>query len=119
MLAVAPVAAGDWENYLRAAARVSWKFCGEPVGIDVEILSDLPAAAGLSSSSALIVAFTLGLMRANGYNPGFEDLMQVLELVGTGALKVIVDRTFPLEDAAEALRQIESREVFGKLVVIP
>ena len=84
---LAPVAAGDWENYLRAAARVSRKFCGNPVGIDVEISSDLPAAAGLSSSSALIVAFTLGLLRANGYNPGFEDLMQVLpegeQFVGT------------------------------------
>ena len=82
-----PVAAGDWENYLRAAALVAWKFCGNPVGIEAEIRSDLPAAAGLSSSSALIVAFTLGLLRANGYNPGFEDLMQVLpdgeQFVGT------------------------------------
>jgi galactokinase len=82
-----PVAPGDWENYLRAAALIAWKFCGDPIGIDVEISSDLPAAAGLSSSSALIVAFTLGLLRANGYNPGFEDLMQVLpegeQFVGT------------------------------------
>lgn len=92
-----PVAAGDWENYLRAAARVAWifcgcgnpvdKLCGNHVGISVEISSDLPAAAGLSSSSALIVAITLGLLRANGYNPGFEDLMRVLpegeQFVGT------------------------------------
>jgi galactokinase len=82
-----PVAAGDWENYLRAAARVASLWCERPVGIDAEITSDLPAAAGLSSSSALIVAFTLCLLRANGYNPGFEDLMQVLpegeQFVGT------------------------------------
>jgi alcohol dehydrogenase len=45
--------------------------------------------------------------------------MQVLKLVQSGALKVVVDRTFLLEDAAEALRQIENREVFGKLVVTP
>ena len=31
--------------------------------------SDLPPAAGLSSSSALIVAFTLALLRANGRMP--------------------------------------------------
>jgi galactokinase len=84
---LAPVAAGDWENYLRAAARVASVWCRRPVGIDAEITSDLPAAAGLSSSSALIVAVTLGLLRANGYNPGFEDLMQVLpegeQFVGT------------------------------------
>jgi galactokinase len=83
-----PVARGDWENYLRAAARVARPFLPASIrGIDAEISSDLPAAAGLSSSSALIVAFTLGLLRANGYNPTFEELMAVLpdgeQFVGT------------------------------------
>jgi galactokinase len=84
---LAPVAAGDWENYLRAAARVVRPFLRNPLGMDAEITSDLPAAAGLSSSSALLVAFTLGLLRANGYNPEFEELMEVLpdgeQFVGT------------------------------------
>jgi len=85
---LAPVGAGDWENYLRAAARVAAMFLpASRTGIDAEISSDLPAAAGLSSSSALLVAFTLGLLRANGYNPGFEELMEVLpegeQFVGT------------------------------------
>jgi galactokinase len=83
-----PVARGDWENYLRAAARVAATFVGgSRMGIDAEVASDLPAAAGLSSSSALLVAFTLGLLRANGYNPTFEELMAVLpdgeQFVGT------------------------------------
>ena len=69
-----PVARGDWENYLRAAARLV-----EPgSGVDAEVTSDLPAAAGLSSSSALIVAFTLCLMRANRHEPSFEELMRIL-----------------------------------------
>lgn len=85
---LAPVERGDWENYLRAAARVAGPFLPSGArGIDAEITSDLPAAAGLSSSSALIVAVTLGLLRANGYNPTFEELMQVLpdgeQFVGT------------------------------------
>jgi galactokinase len=85
---LAPVARGDWENYLRAAARVARTFLpADARGIDAEITSDLPAAAGLSSSSALIVAVTLGLLRANGYNPTFEELMEVLpdgeQFVGT------------------------------------
>jgi galactokinase len=75
---LAPVAAGDWENYLRAAARAVGAQWSVGRGIDAAIVSDLPPAAGLSSSSALIVAFTLGLLRANGYNPGFEELMEVL-----------------------------------------
>src|SRR3954468_10880446 len=76
---LAPVAPGDWENYLRAAARVARTFLPEHrIGIDAQISSDLPAAAGLSSSTALLVSVTLGLLRANGYNPAFEELMEVL-----------------------------------------
>jgi alcohol dehydrogenase len=32
---------------------------------------------------------------------------------------VLVDKTFKLEEAREALRVIEDREVFGKIVVTP
>jgi galactokinase len=85
---LAPVAAGDWENYLRAAARVARTFLpADARGIEAEVTSDLPAAAGLASSSALIVAFTLALLRANGHHPTFEELMDVLpdgeQFVGT------------------------------------
>jgi len=73
-----PVAAGDWENYLRAAAQAVAGRWGTGCGVDAQIESDLPAAAGLSSSTALIVAFTLCLLRANGWSAGFEDLMRVL-----------------------------------------
>ena len=59
--------------------------------------------------------FELKILGSNSWDR--EDLVRVLDLVRSGALKVIVDRTFRLEDAAEALRQIENREVFGKLVV--
>src|SRR5215470_14207360 len=48
-----PVSAGDWENYLRAAAQVVSARWGSGFGVDAEVSSDLPAAAGLSSSSAL------------------------------------------------------------------
>ena len=73
-----PVAAGDWENYLRAAARAVAGRWGAGTGLDATIESDLPAAAGLSSSSALIVACTLALLQANGIEASFEELMEVL-----------------------------------------
>ena len=75
---LAPVQPGDWENYLRAAAEAVAGKWGVLHGIDAAIGSDLPPAAGLSSSSALIVAFTLALLRANGIVAGFEELMEVL-----------------------------------------
>jgi len=82
-----PAAAGDWENYLRAAAEtVSGKW-GVLRGMDAEITSNLPPAAGLSSSSALIVSFALALLRADGISGTFRELMDVLpegeQFVGT------------------------------------
>jgi len=84
---LAPVARGDWENYLRAAAQAIAGKWGVMNGIDAEIESDLPPAAGLSSSSALIVAVTLALLRANRKLASFEQLMEILpdgeQFVGT------------------------------------
>jgi alcohol dehydrogenase len=34
-------------------------------------------------------------------------------------LDALVDRTYPLDDVREAMRVIEEREVFGKIVVAP
>lgn len=73
-----PVTAGDWENYLRAAALAVSRQWGIGAGINAVITSDLPAAAGLSSSSALIVAFALALLQANQRQATFEELMDIL-----------------------------------------
>jgi galactokinase len=55
-----------WSNYpLTVARRVARNFPGPLVGIDVAFASDLPPAAGLSSSSALVVATFLALADAN------------------------------------------------------
>jgi galactokinase len=86
-LELAPAPAGDWENYLRAAAQAVARKWGVGVGVDAAVLSDLPAAAGLASSSALMVAFTLALLGANRRRATFEALMEALpageQFVGT------------------------------------
>jgi galactokinase len=82
-----PVAAGDWENYLRAAALAVSRKWGVMPGVDAVVTSNLPAAAGLSSSTALLVAFTLALLEANCCRASFEELMEILpegeQFVGT------------------------------------
>ena len=84
---LAPTNAGDWENYLRAAAEAVGRKWGAGAGVDAAVVSDLPPAAGLSSSSALIVAFTLCLLQANQRHASFEELMEILpegeQFVGT------------------------------------
>ena len=80
-------APGDWENYVRAAAQAVGRNWGVGVGIDASIVSDVPPAAGLASSSALLVAVSLCLLRANRLTPAFEELMEILpegeQFVGT------------------------------------
>jgi NADPH:quinone reductase-like Zn-dependent oxidoreductase len=48
-----------------------------------------------------------------------ETLARLIELAGEGKLAPVVDRSLPLEQAAEAHRLIEARETFGKVVLVP
>jgi galactokinase len=62
---LAPFAGGDWGNYAKAAIRELAPEGGHARGFDALVHSDLPSAAGLSSSSALVVACALAFLRAN------------------------------------------------------
>jgi NADPH:quinone reductase len=44
---------------------------------------------------------------------------QQLALVARGELRVVIDRTFPLSEAGAAHAYIESRQAFGRVVLIP
>jgi galactokinase len=58
--------AGSWSNYpMTVARRMARNFPGACRGADMAMLSDLPQAAGLSSSSALLVGVFLVLAEAN------------------------------------------------------
>ena len=58
--------AGHWSNYpMTTARRLARNFGGDLRGADVAFSSDLPVAAGMSSSSALMVAFYLALAAVN------------------------------------------------------
>lgn len=67
-----PGAAGSWENYCKAALEGLNQHFGldEIPGMDVLVHSDLPPAAGLSSSSALVVGFALAYLATRGYTLG-------------------------------------------------
>jgi galactokinase len=118
---LAPTAGGDWENYLRAAARAAGQKWGVRRGVDAAIVSDLPPAAGLSSSSALIVAFTLCLLIANGGIPAFEDLMEILpegeHFVGTRGGGM--DHAASLASRAGCASLIEFDPLAVRLIPVP
>lgn len=79
---IEPSATGSWDNYCKAAvAGINQRFDVQQFpGMDVLVHGDLPPAAGLSSSSALVVAFALAYLASLGYTLG-KDLSR-LELAG-------------------------------------
>ncbi len=48
-----------------------------------------------------------------------EDLGRLVGLVLAGTVAPVIERTYPLSEAAEALRRTEAGEVLGKVVIIP
>jgi 2-desacetyl-2-hydroxyethyl bacteriochlorophyllide A dehydrogenase len=48
-----------------------------------------------------------------------DDLAALMALIQQGKIKPVVDKVLPLEQAAEGLRLIQDREIFGKVVVTP
>jgi galactokinase len=62
---IEPYTAGDWGNYVKAAAQGLGERFTLRRGFDAVVHSDIPIAAGLSSSSALLVAGALAILHAN------------------------------------------------------
>jgi NADPH:quinone reductase-like Zn-dependent oxidoreductase len=46
-----------------------------------------------------------------------EDLLAVSELVCSGHLRPVIDRTYPLTDAAAALRYVETGHARGEVII--
>jgi galactokinase len=60
-----PFPAGDWGNYPKAAIAELAGDVTAPSGFDALLESDIPESAGLSSSSAIVVATALAFLHAN------------------------------------------------------
>lgn len=77
------------------------------------------ATAGYDPKEDLryIWSFELQVIGSNSF---YDDNLQALMgLIQAGKMKPVIDKVLPLEQAAEGLRMIETREVFGKVVVTP
>ena len=76
-------ATGDWVNYVKGAAlRLQHRFRGRKLrGMDAFVCGNIPAAGGLSSSSALVVATADALVELNALNVGVQEFV---DLCGEG-----------------------------------
>lgn len=81
---------GHWSNYpMTVARRLARNFPDARRGVDLAFCSDLPAAAGMSSSSAFIIAAFLALRAVNhlaehpDYRRNIPDDLSLAEYLGT------------------------------------
>jgi NADPH:quinone reductase len=75
-------------------------------------------AAALRPKNLTLSGYFLGarlLLGAGSYGA----VASILQDVAEGKIKVVIDRRFPLADAEEAHRYIESRQAFGRVVLVP
>lgn len=80
----------------------------DPQPFDVSLLS-----VGNSSVTGYFLGAEMSGERAH------EMIASLVDDVAAGRLEVVVDRTFPLADAAEAHAYIESRRAVGRVVLLP
>ncbi|CAN5260913.1 zinc-binding alcohol dehydrogenase family protein [soil metagenome] len=74
--------------------------------------------AALMGGSQSIQGVFLGAELATGTR-AHHNIGRLLDLVASGAVQVVVDRTFPLAEAAAAHAHLEDRRAFGRVVLVP
>lgn len=77
------------------------------------------ATAGFDPKEDLRFVWTyeLKILGSNGWQR--QDLLDLLELCANGTMRPVIDRIYPLDDALQALADLETRRAFGKLIVGP
>ena len=80
----------------------------EPMKVDVQSLM-----GGNRSLSGVFLGAEIGTDRA------YNNIQRLMNDVAKGELKVIIDKTFPLSEAAAAHAYIESRKAVGRVLMVP
>ena len=77
------------------------------------------ATAGYDPKEDLryIWSFELQVVGSNSFYD--DNLKALMELIQEGKMKPVIDEVLPLEKAAQGLKLIEDREVFGKVIITP
>ena len=100
------VGTATWDGSLRSLARGGRLVtCGATTGYDARI--------------DLRFLFSRQLSLLGSYMGRKGELLRAAPFFFAGELKPVVDRVYPLADAAEAHRRLEARESFGKVVLVP
>lgn len=83
------------------------------------IIVTVGAHAGEVVPFDIIPFFRRELRLAGSKNASVLELRKVMGLVADGKLKPVIHKTLPLAQAAEAHRVVDSRDFFGKVILLP
>jgi NADPH:quinone reductase-like Zn-dependent oxidoreductase len=83
------------------------------------IIVTVGAHAGEVVEFDIIPFFRKELRLAGSKNASVLELRKVMGLVAEGKLKPIIHQAFPLAQAAEGHRVVDSRDFFGKVILLP
>lgn len=99
------VGVATWDRSLKSLARSGRLVtCGATTGYDAQI--------------DLRVLFVRQLSLLGSYMGRKAGLLRAAQFFFAGELRPVVDTTFPLAEAAAAQQRLESREQFGKIVLV-
>ena len=100
----------------------------------LDCLRPLGTFVSFGSASGQIDAFNINILQTKGslfatrptlnhYAAKREDLVScssdLFEKVGSGAVKIPVNQTYPLKDAAKAHQELEGRDTTGSSILVP
>jgi NADPH:quinone reductase len=88
------------------------------VGVAARAGSNIEARDLWAKNNTLRGVF-LGGALLEEYSRVHAMIAELIARVATGELRVVIDKTFPLADAADAHAYIESRQAFGRVVMTP
>jgi len=104
-LVVEHVGAATWERSVRCLARGGRVVtCGATTGFETRL--------------DLRHLFARQLALIGSYMGAKHELLKAADLFFKGTVRPVVDRTYPLTDAAQAHARLESSEQFGKIVLM-
>lgn len=89
------------------------------LGANVALLG-VPISEDSAELALNAFAFILGEVSVIGVRGGGRRMQEMcVDLLGEGKIKPVIDRSFPLSQAADAHRYLESGQQIGKIVLVP
>ncbi|HTA12062.1 MAG TPA: zinc-binding alcohol dehydrogenase family protein [Solirubrobacteraceae bacterium] len=106
------------QNLVDSVAALAYRGSLVSVGLAARAGSNIEARDLWTNNNTLHGVFLGGALLAE-YPRVHAMIAELIGRVATGELRVVIDRTFPLAEAAAAHAYIESRQAFGRVVMTP